>query len=151
MNIYKLVCLENVNVFNVYFLPFRWIYNNNCNTHHIYGRINVQILIMCYLQHYTKLETWNYGLHILEELGEKLQYISNLFPFRTERNFTVQISEHCYFSLRCDVRLSCILVTTVSINSGITTPLTSMKFATDLITVVSLILPDEALLTDNIK
>lgn len=88
---------------------------------------------------------------IFQKMDEKLQYISNLFIFRTERNFIVQISEHCYFSLRCDVRLSCIFVTMVSINSGITTPLTSMKFATDLVTVVSLILPDEALLTDNTK
>lgn len=88
---------------------------------------------------------------IFQKMDEKLQYISNLFIFRTERNFIVQIFEHCYFSLRCDVRLSCIFVTMVSINSGITTPLTSMKFATDLVTVVSLILPDEALLTDNTK
>jgi len=43
------------------------------------------------------------------------------------------------------------LIITVSINSGITTPLISMKFATDLVTVVSLMLPDDVLLTDKTK
>lgn len=90
------------------------------------------------------------GLLILNDRW-KTAIISNLFWFKTERNFIFQVSKYCYFSLRCDVRLSCILVTTASINSGITTPLTSIKFATDLVTVVSLILPDEALLTDNTK
>lgn len=60
-------------------------------------------------------------------------------------------SEHCYFSLRCDVRLSCMFVTMISIGSGITTPFTSIKFATDLVTVVSLMLPDDALLTDSTR
>lgn len=60
-------------------------------------------------------------------------------------------SEHCYFSFRWDVRLSCMFVTTVSINPGITAPLTSMKFATDFVTLVSLKIPIDVLLTDNTR
>lgn len=127
-----------------------------------YNNYNMQMknawlfIFTCYLHEIENVSNARISRHMIKESRRVINVCNfirkkkKLIHFRG-KCFTGWNLERCYFSLRCDVRLSCILITTASINSGITTPLTSMKFATDLVTLVSLKIPIDALLTDSTK